>query len=1045
MRRLAKAVAFLFFLSANSAMAEDNSIVVVDGISTNIGTFINTGTNNLLLVTNGGSARITSAAVQKTAQGNAVLVDGIGSALSGTLSLGGISNTVQFFHGGVILGGLTINGTNELVIYDQTTITNSAVISNGRTNTFLFRDSALRMNLLELRGANSTVELIRSTATNSGELDLETSRNNRVTLRQGSVYQGANVHLWGMGTRLEILDPETSFQLSGIVSISNELPIAPGVVVQVANGATMLLPSADLGISTHYNELDIDGPGSFVRIKGVFTLGGGIRNKMLISNGGSLTSGNTMISGVSNVIALSGAACVWSNASTLQFSFGSGSNRLEILDGSIVATRSFVSDAWSNQYMIDGASRLAIAADAAFTTGSTVSGRGTVSSGRLMLKGNSAQRLDIAGVRWVLSTNISLTTSSNILNLNGSFLEGPELNFGTFSPSSGMGSGTNNQVVLSGGSVLGVSSINVTSMFNTIRISDGSTLRSDNISIKRGRFSVEVSGPGSSWTHGGDLVTADFALYDSIRVAGGATMTNGNASIGVVLQNIFSSFQNFASAMVDGPGSFWKINGDLSIGYRGNSNSVTIANNAKMEATNVRVGFFAPEFDGRSNGLIGSQNQLIVDGPGSSVTAMDKVLLGWRSTNNRLHISRGATVTANGFQADHFELFDSPASPGSNVVEVLGEGSKFLLKGDYSADGGGYLAVSPGAYIEANNANLPGHSDIRGLVALSGHANFPAPALFIGDGGSLTATQLNLGAIYQGGSLTVTGAHSYLKADTISILTGSSHFQAQSAFTLRATDQATIETGHLTLGLGAPTSTNLVVVDNNARMNVTAPDGTGLVEMENGRIEIQSGLFRADELRATSSNTSLLASGVLSIGNADTPADGALMISKSALLQGPAQCRWLLVSGASRFPGQLTIKQGASLTVAETASFGANSSLDFIISGPSSIPAIASPTVNLIGNLSVTLDATNQLHAGDSVAFIAAGLTVNGTFANVANGSRLATMDGVGSFRINISATGVLLEDFQPASVPPPLTVRFDPTTSALTLSFEAATKVQTS
>src|SRR4051812_23262021 len=130
-----------------SVRAIDDTITVIDGFATNLAAFLPSGTNNLVLITNGGTATMTSFASKNTARSNAIVVVGSGSALNpGATSLGfanaGISNALVIRDGGRVRGPVTLGGTNNLALVDNTSVLTAFTLS-GRSNTLVFTNSTV--------------------------------------------------------------------------------------------------------------------------------------------------------------------------------------------------------------------------------------------------------------------------------------------------------------------------------------------------------------------------------------------------------------------------------------------------------------------------------------------------------------------------------------------------------------------------------------------------------------------------------------------------------------------------------------------------------------------------------------------------------------------------------------------------------------------------------------------------------------------------------------------------------------------------------------
>src|SRR6266540_6291522 len=142
-----KAAFLSLVMSCVSIHGIDNTVTIIDGTSTNIATFVDTGLNNLLLITNAGSATIDAIATESTAENNTVLVTGAGSVISNATTLSfapsGISNTLQFVNGGRMEGAVAIGGSNNFLLFENTTNLSSRFNFNGTSNKALFKDSSI--------------------------------------------------------------------------------------------------------------------------------------------------------------------------------------------------------------------------------------------------------------------------------------------------------------------------------------------------------------------------------------------------------------------------------------------------------------------------------------------------------------------------------------------------------------------------------------------------------------------------------------------------------------------------------------------------------------------------------------------------------------------------------------------------------------------------------------------------------------------------------------------------------------------------------------
>ena len=100
---------------------------------------------------------------------------------------------------------------------------------------------------------------------------------------------------------------------------------------------------------------------------------------------------------------------------------------------------------------------------------------------------------------------------------------------------------------------------------------------------------VTVTGPGSVWNNSGtldtDLVIGDLGPGNSLTIADGGAVFNGPGRIGYFLQDSKNN-----TVTVTGTGSVWSNRAGLYVGWVGVTNSLTIGPGGSVFATNVYVG-----------------------------------------------------------------------------------------------------------------------------------------------------------------------------------------------------------------------------------------------------------------------------------------------------------------------------------------------------------------------------------------------------------------------------------------------------------------------
>src|ERR1043165_499191 len=217
--RMRKALLVCLLLVMRLAYAIDDTVTVVDGITSNIGAFSPSGTNNLLIVTNGGFAIVSSIANQSGGRSNAVFVVGAGSILSNSIvafSAAGLSNALVVRDGGSLARNLTMGGTNNLLLIENSKFPLPGMTMAGRSNTFILNNSGIATASCQINTIFGQYLLNHSQWTNSDFQDFQASpsRSNLFVLSGGSVMLANNWQFWGVANRFQVTDPGSLWKVT---------------------------------------------------------------------------------------------------------------------------------------------------------------------------------------------------------------------------------------------------------------------------------------------------------------------------------------------------------------------------------------------------------------------------------------------------------------------------------------------------------------------------------------------------------------------------------------------------------------------------------------------------------------------------------------------------------------------------------------------------------------------------------------------------------------------------------------------------------------
>ncbi len=671
------------------------------------------GSGNQLVVGAGGSidTPVVNVGVQSIASNNAVTVTGDGALLDtpelyiggSAGGAGGTGNRIEVENGGTV-------ATTDLHIYSG----NSFDLNDGgrlvvNTN-FNVSMSGFRFNNGgtlevggELTGMNTSIEGQRSLVLNgaSAEWDVggssirvgnTTGGNSFVITNGGSAYSGTSYIGYG----------SPSSDNTAIVSGTGSLWRTSGRLT--------------VGYQGDNNSLLIENAGQ-IRVRDI-EVGSGSQssgNHIMISGDGSMltTSGGSGVvvgtDGSDNKIEIADGAAVRTTGgigyAVLGYSSGSTNNTMRVDDATVQLMQ--------NMYVgLGGAANSLVV-----TNGGMLTGEGCSIGRAATADGNSAI---VSGLGSLLSINESFTVgsegASNLLVVaNGGQVLSATGRIGRLSTSDG-----NRATVTGEGSKWDNSGdlfVGDEGLGNQLLVSDAGQVENQTgyIGYASGADSnaVVVSGDGSVWQNheglylgghhdgtnwvdggtGNSLTVEDgnWMLHeDSSWVLVGDVDTNnlpnrymgsrggiavGDASSGaeMVVANgslvdsgytyIGLGSSETGSVLITGSNTVWNNSRSFYVGYAGSSNTLTIADGARVESFEGAIG----------SGVGADNNSVLIAGAGSiwdtTNSGSGRVKIGWRSSGNTLTIAEGGRLTS------QYSTIGSASGSGSNSVLVAGAGS----------------------------------------------------------------------------------------------------------------------------------------------------------------------------------------------------------------------------------------------------------------------------------------------------------------------------------------------------------------------------------
>ncbi len=764
-----------------------------------------------------------------------------------------------------------------------------------------------------------------------------------------------------------------------------ELTISAGGVVQNARG------ELDTGSVT------VEGSGSqwlnsdslTIGYKGVGTLsvnGGLVSSHVItIADGSSLAAGTMGVNGGGQVTSFQGE---------IAFGTPTGSHGAVTVDGP--------NSKWTNTgaLFIGGDGTNAAVGELTISAGGVVqNARGELDTGSVTVEGSGSQWLNsdslTIGYKGVgtLSVNGGLVSSHVITIADGSSLAAGtmsvngggqvtsfqgEIAFGTPTGSHGAvtvdgpnSKWTNTGALFIGGDGPGAA-------VGELTISAGGVVQNTRGELDTGN--VTVKGSGSQWVNTGSLTIGYKGLgtlnvnnggavsSESVLTVGdGSSLASGTVNVGGGGQVVSDSLtvgeigggqvnvaaggslesggallgdqsNGTGNVAVSGTGAHWTDSGTVRVGNSGNA-TINITDGGLVENSVTKIGA-----DTSGHGT------LIVDGPNSRFSNSQLVLVGSVGIGI-LQVSNGGLVTgASG------NIGDSAGSQG--VATVTGANSRWTSTGILAIGqaGAGGLDIGGGALVQSGATIIAVNSGSSGSVLVDSNSQLIATgSLIVGVSGT---GNLNIMA----------GAHVSSPTSSIGLLAGSN-----GTATVAGAGSSWTISGGLSIGGDA------------------ANGGTGTL-----RIQPQGTVSVASITRIFSASQLQLAGGTLS--TAEVTLNGGTFNWTSGTLHVGSY------HGILTTPNDGTLAPGNSVG---TTNIDGNyfqqsrGTLEIEIGGPTSADLVdITGVATLSGDLDLKLlgmPAPSQ--STNYVVFDSRG--INGAFINVANGQRLTTADGLGSFVVH--------------------------------------------
>ena len=578
------------------------------------------------------------------------------------------------------------------------------------------------------------------------------------------------------------------------------------------------------------------------------------------------------------------------------------------------------------------------------------------------------------------------------------------------------GSGT--LTVGAGGVILGEPEIVVGVSGNgTFNINNNGDVVADQVYLGR---TAAVSGIANI-TGNGSVLIARYLRVGTIPASGALNITAAGR-VATAFSEIGST-DGTATGRVTGAGSEWISTEQMIVGT-GGTGSLIVSEGGYVETLTGLIGF-------------GGTGTATVDGPNSKGTLLGDLRVGVAGIGT-LNITGGALVENLAVNAN----VEVGTSFGHGIVNVDGPNSRWISAANLRVGINGLqnnvVNITDGGFVQNANAFLGGEATARGTVVVSGAGSrWVAETLHVAGLGKGTLNVLAGGRVDlenillignftdSEGIVTVDGPDSELVSSPIhSVNIGfAGHGE------LNITGGGRVSSGNVTIAEGS-NGTGLVIVSGaDSTWQISGPldigpDGLGTLRIQSGAV-----VNVEQETRLHDGDVLLLEGGTLSTRRIDFEGvTQPFFWSSGTLHLGEINADLTVPDDGILAPG---IEAGSTKVVTGDLTLSAGGITEIQIGGLQQ--SVAHDYVDVFlgdvilagGNLQLALINGFMPGAADTFTiFDVTGGDISGSFGNVANGQRLATSDGLGSFIVNYGPgsaffpTSVVLSAFQAIQIP---------------------------
>ena len=287
--------------------------------------------------------------------------------------------------------------------------------------------------------------------------------------------------------------------------------------------------------------------------------------------------------------------------------------------------------------------------------------------------------------------------------------------------------------------------------YNVFTVQNGSSVSSTGGIIGVGEESgataggqniIRVTGAGSTWTNSGSMVViGGYSQFNQFYIENHASVTSTTAVIGRGLEGYSAQGAYNMAAVRSGT---WTISGELTVGYHGRDNSLSIESGGKVSSASLTIGH------GNDIGTGGMGSTVYVTGSTSQLSVAGNVFLGKNASGvgvsgqNHLTATDGALITIEGeisfgdmgsltnnfivLDGGYIALFGDQLTA---VGQMITDGTIKIGSSWIDAEEGTNLLYDYFTTEETASEFAGGHENLSGYTIMKAHPNaVPEPSTY---------------------------------------------------------------------------------------------------------------------------------------------------------------------------------------------------------------------------------------------------------------------------------------------------------------------------